>query len=69
MVRDGTARPSESSWSSALHIVLKTGNGWRLCGAYRAFNARTIPDRYPAIAAYMITLTSYLDVVSSLRST
>jgi hypothetical protein len=29
MVRDGTARPSESSWSSALHIVPKKDNGWQ----------------------------------------
>jgi hypothetical protein len=40
MVRDGTARRSESSWSSALHLVPKKDNG-------TALNARTIPDRYP----------------------
>jgi hypothetical protein len=32
MVRDGTARPSESPWSSALHLVPKKDNGWRPCG-------------------------------------
>lgn len=47
MIDMGVIRPSNSTWSSPLHIVPKPDGSFRPCGDYRRINDVTEMDRYP----------------------
>jgi hypothetical protein len=45
MVRTGMVRPSDSPWSSALHLAPKGDTVWCQYGDYRTLNDRTMAVR------------------------
>ena len=47
MVEMEVIQPSDSPWSSPLHMVEKPSGGWRAYGDHRALNATSEDDRYP----------------------
>jgi hypothetical protein len=47
MLRNGTARRSDSPWASSLHLVPKKEDRWKPCGDYRALKLGPSPTNIP----------------------
>ncbi|KAF6210086.1 hypothetical protein GE061_015842 [Apolygus lucorum] len=65
MLRSGIVRPSNSPWSSPLHVVLKQNGDIRPVRDYRDLNRATTPDRYPIGHLHDFTLALHGSTIFS----
>uniref|UniRef100_A0ABD2X6S9 Reverse transcriptase/retrotransposon-derived protein RNase H-like domain-containing protein n=1 Tax=Trichogramma kaykai TaxID=54128 RepID=A0ABD2X6S9_9HYME len=47
LLKKGIIRPSNSQWTSPLHLVPKSNSTWCFTGDYRRLNPCIVPDMYP----------------------
>ena len=65
MLELGIIRPSNSAWSSALHMVPKKTGDWRPCGDYRGLNRITLRPSYTR-QLVASNICGYFDLVSNM---